>query len=211
MKTNIYNYIFLIPIFFIASKSISVAQQNGYDARIGIHAGIMNYYGDLNEKFLTPNKELRDLNLDFLSYGFSAERNLSSSWAAKIQYNRGQFIANDRAIKWDGSRDFENSNDERSLNARTDINDFSLMFTYYTDNGKLLSKNALISPYISFGVGLTLFEVFADLRSKNGSPYYYWTDNTIRDKPNGSADATVIEQDGHFETNVTALRTEKDY
>ena len=203
-------YIYTVTLFFI-SLNLSYGQQNRYDARIGIHAGIINYYGDLNSKFIAPNDQIRDFDFDFLSYGISVERNLTQSWAVKLQYNRGQFIANDRAINWDGSRDVHNSNYTRSLNAKTDIDDLGLKFTYYTDNGKLLSKNAFVSPYISFGVGLTHFKVFADLEDNNGNQYYYWGDNSIRNLPEGSPNATIIEQDGYFETNVTALETEKNY
>lgn len=203
-------YIYTITIFFL-SFSLAFGQQNRYDARVGIHAGIINYYGDLNSKTFAPNDRLRDYDLDFLSYGVSVEKNLSPAWAVRLQYTKGQFIANDRAIKWDGSRDFENSNDARSLNAKTDIDELGLMFTYYTDNGKLFSKNAFISPYVSFGIGITLFDVFADLEDGNGNFYNYWSDNTIRNLPEGSPNAQIIEQDGVFETNVSDLNVEKDY
>lgn len=203
-------YIYTIIIFFF-SFNLALGQQNRYDARVGIHAGVINYYGDLNSKTFSPNDRLRDYDFDFLSFGISVEKNLSPAWAVRLQYTKGQFIANDRAIKWDGSRDFDNSNDARSLNAKTDIDELGLMFTYYTDNGKLFSKNAFLSPYVSFGLGITLFDVFADLEDENGNWYNYWSDNTIRNLPEGSPNAQIIEQDGVFETNVSDLNVEKDY
>lgn len=209
MKKNIILYIFwgLLPIQ-------AFAQQNAMSWRIGVHGGTMGYYGDLNrnwESIFSPRMFLQNpKKLDFVTYGISIENTFSRAWSWKLTAMRGAFEANDRKTDWNKKLLPDGENFDRSLNARTQINDAALLMSYYFDNGNLLSKKSFLAPYVFAGVGVTNFNVAGDLFDANGNKYYYWTDNTIRNAPQSTdPNAAIIEQDGKFETNLTKLRTEK--
>lgn len=193
-------------LFFFATHPL-LAQQDRFNWRLGAKSGVMSYFGDLNSRFLPANQALIDKDFDFLSYGISLEKRLKQTSMLRISISRGQFIANDRAIDFDGNL----VNDPflaRSLNAKTNIQEASVHYIWYADNDRLLSKKAFIAPYFGLGAGLSLFEVFGDVRNKNGDFYFYWSDGTIRDLPEILGNGQIVEQDGTFETNLSDLQTE---
>lgn len=203
----------LLLLYAIGIVSLK-AQQDAFNFRLGIHSGMMNYYGDLNQRLISPNNRIIADPLEALSYGISLEKSFSQSWSAKLLHTSGKFFANDRAIHWDGSPDTNRSNYARSLNARTNIKDLSLIFIYSLDNDYFFSRRAFISPYFTFGLGYTNFEVYGDLYDASGNRYHYWSDNSIRNESEASpsaSNAAIIEQDGKYETNLTMLNTERGY
>ncbi len=195
--------------------AMGLAQQNNYKWNLGLYGGLMNYQGDLSYKWLDPHEKLNNLfdHADFVSYGASLELSLSQAWAVRLLLSNGEFIANDRTVNFDGSLRTENPNFRRSLNARTEIMDASILFTYYFDNNTFFGKKAFVVPFITGGIGWTDFNVYGDLFSATGQRYYYWSDNSIRtEAENTGKTGTIIEQDGDFETDLTALQTEgEDY
>lgn len=204
----------ILPLLFFLAPLLANAQQEKHGSRIGVYGGIYNYFGDLNSRFLEPNDRLRQADLSYISWGLSYEKLFTPGFSGKLLYSNGQFITNDRKINWDGTADEEASFYERSLNARTEIHDLSLLFTFYLVNGYFLKEEAFLSPYLAAGVGLSRFQVYGDLLNSQGSRYYYWSDHTIRDMsenaPN-SQEAVEIRQDGTFETSLTELETERNY
>lgn len=206
----------LYPLLLLYAFGITSlkAQQDAYKYRLGVYSGMMNYYGDLNQRLISPNNRIIADPLETLSYGISLEKSFSQAWSGKLLYTNGNFYANDRAIHWDGSADKNRSNYERSLNSKTNIQDLSLIFIYYLDNDYFFSRRAFISPYFTFGLGYTDFEVYGDLYDASGNRYHYWSDNSIRNESETSplaGSATVIKQDGKYETNLTRLNTERSY
>ena len=177
-----------------------LAQQEQYRWRVGAYLGSMSYYGDLNQRLLPET-----VNPDHPAFGFSVERLLNKAWSAKLLYTQGQWIANDRT----GDAFLA-----RSLNAKTEVQDYSLLFTYYLDNNRQLGRRSFLSPYVSFGLGYTDFSVFGDLRDGNGDYYHYWSDYSIRNVPEddpNAAGANVVAQDGTYETELASLATEQEY
>lgn len=176
------------------------AQQEQYRWRVGAYLGSMGYYGDLNHQ-LIPDAG----NTSQPAFGFSLERILDKAWSAKLLYTQGQWMANDRA------------NDallSRSLNAKTEVQDYSLLFTYYLDNNRQLGRRSFLAPYVSFGLGYTDFSVYGDLRDGNGDYYHYWSDYSIHSTDEtdaNAAEAEVVGQDGVYETELSSLSTEKEY
>lgn len=206
----------LYLLFLLSAVGITglKAQQDAYKFRLGVYSSMMNYYGDLNQRLISPNKRIVTAPLEALSYGISLEKSFSQSWSGKLFHTSGAFYANDRAIHWDGSPDADRSNYARSLNAKTNIKDLSLIFTYSLDNDYVFSRRAFISPYFTFGLGYTDFTVYGDLYDASGNRYHYWSDRSIRSdsetSPSASA-AVLVEQDGVYETNLSRLNTERDY
>ena len=188
------------------------AQQDRFGWRVGLYGGATSYYGELSNKLIDPNLKLIDPidNLDFATIGVSIEKSMSKAWGMRFMATKGSFIANDRAINWSKELQTGNENFHRSLNVKTDIKDLALIFVYHFDNGKLFGNQTFLSPYLMIGGGVTKFKTYADLYNNNNR-YHYWGDNTIRNiaeaDPN-AANASIIEQDGIFETELTDLQTE---
>ncbi len=189
---------FLILAFFL-SISFGFSQQNNFNWRIGLQTGNMTYRGDLNEKFIQTDKMFAT-DFNQFSFGLSIENTPNKTLSNRLQLTYGEFTANDRST---GIL-------ERSLNVQTKIYSAAYIFTFYTDNGWLLGENALLSPYLMAGVGGTYFENYGDLYYNNNQPYYYWSDNTIRDAAENSGNGQIIEQDGDFETPLSDFNTEKE-
>ncbi len=178
----------------------ALAQQEQYRWRVGAYLGTMSYYGDLNQRLLPET-----VNPDHPALGVSLERLLNKAWSAKLLYTQGQWIANDRR---------RNAFLARSLNAKTEVQDYSFLFTYYLDNNRQLGRRSFLSPYVSFGLGYTDFSVYGDLRDGNGDYYHYWSDYSIRNVPEdapNAAGANVVAQDGVYETELSPLTTEREY
>jgi outer membrane protein OmpA-like peptidoglycan-associated protein len=200
-------------IFSLIVSASLMAQQDSYQWRVGVHGGVMSYYGDLsNSYFDAQHPFLQPMdNLDYLSYALSLENNFSKTFSWKLQASQGQFQAYDRSIDFEGNNTF-NSNQIRGLNVQTDITNLAFTFNFYTDNDWLLSQKAWIAPYFSIGAGISRFTPYADLFLENGDRYYYWYDGSIRDDMPTNVNANVIDQDFIFETNLARLQTEQvDY
>ncbi len=187
----------MIVVLFLGQGAL--AQQEQYRWRAGAYLGSMGYYGDLNQR-LFP-----ETNPEYPAFGFSVERLLNKAWSAKLLYTQGQWIANDRN---------RNTFLARSLNAKTEVQDYSLLFTYYLDNNRQLGRRSFLSPYVSLGLGYTDFSAYGDLRDASGDYYHYWSDYSIRStaetNPN-AAGANVVAQDGVYETELSSLATEQEY
>lgn len=178
----------------------ALAQQDLYYWRAGVQVGSMTYYGDLNSKVLPG-----ELTPDQLAWGVSVERLVGEDLSAKLLYSQGQFRVNDRT---------DDKFLARSLNAQTNIRDYSVLFTYYLDNDRFLERKSFIAPYLSLGLGYTSFNVYGDLLDETGELYHYWSDNTIRSVAEDSPDADqaeIVAQDGSYETELTPLATEQAY
>ena len=205
---------YLLFILFAFFSTIIVAQQDNYKWKIGLHSGGMGYVGDLNSRLINPQTQwLANPAANIRpAYGFSVEYAPGANFGLRALWSNGQFTANDRTVSFGNVLQTDAENFTRSLNARTNINDVSLTGTFYLQR-KRPGKKRSFAPYIMIGAGLTQFEVFGDLFFNNDNRYYYWSDFTVRDMPEGiSSEVPIILQDGDYETNLTELHTENtDY
>jgi outer membrane protein OmpA-like peptidoglycan-associated protein len=204
------NILSFLLLFLFAATAFS--QQDNYGWRVGVTGGAMTYYGDLSTQIINIQSPWLDItnNLDHVSYGINIENNFSKAWGWRLSANRGRFQATDRVIDWDGAVQLT-PNTNRSLNVQTDISNVFFSFNYYTDNEALFGSKTRITPYFNFGIGLTRFTPYADLLYSGDERYYYWSDLTIRDRPEMTLPPvapTIIEQDGVFETNLRDVQTE---
>lgn len=202
--------IFFILIVIVGVLPVNAQQQNSKWS-IGIYSGMTNYRGDLSRDFYDPNDQILNIfdNTDDLSYGISIGKRISNSWSLRLMASRGTFTANDRGVDWNNNLVTDHSNFSRSLNVRTEINDLSLLGVWSLANDKILPEQVFLAPYFLVGGGFSTYENFGDLYAENGSRYYYWNDQTIRDMPQNENDlGNVIQQDGNFETALGPLKTE---
>lgn len=204
---------YLLLILFAFFSTIIFAQQDSYKWKIGLHSGGMGYVGDLNSRLINPQTQwLADPTANLRpAFGLSVEYAPGANFGLRALWSNGQFTANDRIVSFSNQLQTDAENFSRALNARTKINDVSLIGTFYLQRSQSTKKRSL-SPYIMLGAGLTQFEVFGDLFLNNDSRYYYWSDFTVQTQPESSGESTPVLQDGDYETNLTKLQTENvDY
>ncbi len=70
-------------------------------------------------------------------------------------------------------------------------------------DGFLISKTATIAPFIYAGISFASLTTATDSLSAAGTPYYYWTDGSIRNEAQNAYDITtakVIQRDYVYET-----------
>lgn len=191
----------LITLIFIGLFYFNnaFAQQNFYNWRVGGNTGIVSYYGDLSYKFFKPSYAK-------LGYGAAGEWNFTKSSSFRFSYFAGEFSASDRQYQ-------NNPNFDRALNFNTHFQAIDISYVYYTDNGKIFSERAFVSPYFFVGFGAMKFDVFADLFDENGQRYHYWQDGSIRNideaSYTGSEVLEELERSFTYETNLSELNTEK--
>jgi hypothetical protein len=76
------------------------------------------------------------------------------------------------------------------------------------DFGNFLHDRYKIRPYVSFGVYGFEFLSKTDLKDINGNYYYYWSDGSVKDMPEGSPDAQNAKdlvRDYRYESDVREL------
>ncbi len=201
-------------IFLLLFCLTAMAQQDLYKWRIGIHGGLGTYYGDLSaRRLINPQPDIYKFweNPENLSYGLYVQYAMSKPWAIRFSSTRGTFQGGDRSLKWNGDPYTDNPNYIRSLNFRTTFTDFDAVMIYHFDNERFFPEASFFAPYIGIGLGYANFDVKGDLFQEDGSRYYYWSDLTVRDLPEGSVGASVIELDGIYETSLRDLETEGKY
>lgn len=193
-------------LLFSATIGTLVAQQHRYAWKIGLHAGLSNYYGDLSHQIWDlPQQFQQPINdLNFLTYGISVEYHASKTFGLRLLGTKGQFKASDRSYS-------NSQNYNRALNVQTDLIDASLIGIVYFDDGIVFNSRSIVSPYFMFGGGLSYFETKGDLLSADNNRYYYWSDRTIRTQAENAPNANmaqIITQDYQYETDLRALQTE---
>ncbi len=86
-----------------------------------------------------------------------------------------------------------------NLNFQSTIIQTDLNLVLHLDNGFLFESNSIFAPYLSVGFGYTQFSSYADLKDKNGNPYYYSPTGVIKD---GIDTTKVIHRDYSYETKL---------
>lgn len=95
-------------------------------------------------------------------------------------------------------------NDKSShLNFQTTVMGGGLNLFAFFD--KLGEKEKDVSPYIHAGFGYLMFDPYGDLRDKNGIVYQYWTDGSIRNLTESTANEPLsasLKRDYKYETQL---------
>lgn len=157
-----------------------------YTPIIGLGVGVLNYFGEVNNNGRT-NPMVNNYGLQF-----NIIKNFSPSFGMRFDVVYGKLTAIERS-------------EERNLNFRTDLINFSLHTTY--NFAGILPPERFLNPFISIGVGAVNFSSKGDLKDGNGTSYNYWEDGTVRslDQPeNGVSepDAEILRVDHVFETDL---------
>lgn len=159
---------------------------------IGIHGGILNYFGDVSNNN-SNTKTSSKLGIQFPRVEYKISNSLDLSYSMLI----GKVYGDEKS-------------ETRQLNFQSSINAQALALNY--DFSNFIGEKALIKPRISFGFSLLSFRTKGDLKSSNGSTYFYWADGTIRDKAENdisASSASIIERDHVYESNLRDLNLDK--
>lgn len=156
---------------------------------LGLGTGMFSFYGDLyNKNFQAPM-------ISRVAY----ELNLGQSINDYLQFNfyvlNGKLGANERDV-----------NVNRNLNFQSQIRAGGINLLY--NFGNLLPPNRQASPFISVGFEGFEFLSKTDLYDANRNKYYYWSDNTIRNKSETdpqSFKAIEIKRDYNYESDIREL------
>lgn len=95
----------------------------------------------------------------------------------------------------------------RNLNFQTVIYSIGAGVEYRL--GHLLPSSSPVRPYISLGVENLNFSSKGDLLDRNGMPYYYWSDGTIRNADEATPGADIIFRDYDYETDLRLHEAEE--
>ena len=152
--------------------------------KIALGAGRLGFYGDLYQKhFQSPltSRPAFDLNVS---------QRLTRYLQLNFNVMFGQLGANENL-------------DNRHENFQSEIRSGGLNLLY--DFGNFIPDRFTVRPFISIGVAGFEFLSKTDLKDKNGNLYNYWSDGSIKDKAEGSADAQFakdIKRDYTYETDI---------
>ncbi|RMG28669.1 MAG: hypothetical protein D6730_05125, partial [Bacteroidetes bacterium] len=205
-------YIFFGFLACSLLMSPAFGQKAAYKWRLGVNVGANTYQGDLSYGLVSNKYDFRSLT-ELKATGLSGEiaYDISPSFGLSLQAGWGRVSGNDRAQNWKGELLPQEGNIQRALNFQNKFKRADLSLVYYLSNGYLLPKSSSVVPYLSAGVGMTTFDVYGDLYTADGNRYYYWSDNTIRNLAENdpqAAQAEIIQQDGVYETRLSAAKTE---
>ncbi len=183
--------------------SVSLMAGNGKDAAVdstkkkmelpsvGAGYGMMSFYGTVGS---TSKLKVGVFSGIRSGYHFSAEERLSDLIAISVNYTAGHVAGDDHNLQ-----------DNRNFESR--LSQFGLDAVFPFDNGIIMKRGAQVVPYISIGIGFLAYRPFVDSLDKNGHPYNYWSDGSIRNKPEGLPGSAMVTRDYVYETALSAAKT----
>jgi hypothetical protein len=155
--------------------------------RIGVGAGGFNYIGDIG-----TFKQLGSVDDIRLGYTFSMNQRFLTMFSADLTAFYGKVASNERS-------------GGRNLNFESNIMGGQFSLGFHFDN-KYMMKSGKLGPYIFGGVGYFQFDPHGDLTDGNKQQYYYWSDGSIRNMVESSANiplASKLKRDYTYETKLT--------
>ncbi|MCB9169494.1 MAG: hypothetical protein H6597_06250 [Flavobacteriales bacterium] len=180
---------------------------------VGVSSGVTHYYGDLGNvdgpvqwNSMRPGMAItvRDFLNNKKRYVTRA-LNVESrfSWL-RIGYNEVEPVM--------GHQGLDLPHWKRGLNFRNDLFGVSthLVLNAYREPYQPLFKQKFFA-YFYIGVGIFYGRPKADLfhgAQRLSNAYHYWEDGTIRNAPEGTPEAQIIDQDGTYETDLYSWVTE---
>ncbi|PIQ15815.1 MAG: hypothetical protein COW67_06330 [Flavobacteriales bacterium CG18_big_fil_WC_8_21_14_2_50_32_9] len=182
----------IFALFIVQSTFAQSEKEKGsglkYIPSIGANFGTLSYMGDIEgSKGSTVFTYWRP------AYGIYLEKKIGSFIGISANGTFGK-------ISKSQLDDNVFSNFESSI-MHLDVN---LLFDF--DNGKIIHKESVFSPFLSVGFGYLSFDPKSDLYDKNGIFYNHWSDGTLRDipelTPGADTASTILIRDFTYESNL---------
>ena len=152
--------------------------------KVSLGVGRLGFYGDLYSKHLQSPLTARP----------AFDLNISQRLTRYLQLNFTTLFGQLGANEWTATR---------QQNFQSEIRAGGVNLLY--DFGNFIPDKFPVRPFVSFGVMGFEFLSKTDLKDKNGNTYYYWSDGSIKDKPQGAPDAQFakpLKRDYVYETDV---------
>lgn len=151
---------------------------------IAIGTGVLSFDGDIGN----------GVNLSSLSrirggYNFSIEQRIGRVLGISVNGIYGKLADSESGSK--SNRNFESKIIQADLN-----------LLIHLDNDFLFKRSSIFAPYLFAGFGYLKYDPYGDLTDKNGIKYNYWTDGTIRNLPDSTNGAKIIQRDYTYETKL---------
>ena len=186
IKNNMIKKISATIVFLIAVVSIINSQNKSSGPKlvpsVAIGVGVLSFDGDI-----ASGLNLTSLNKVRGGYTLSVEQRFGKFIGVSVNGIYGKLADGERGAT-------------RNLNFESQMLQADLNCVLHFDNDLILKRQSSFAPYVSGGFGFLKFNSFGDLKNKDGIPYNYWEDGSIRsDSMKGS---TVIRRDYTYETKL---------
>ena len=180
----------LIALFFSvflcnAQKTIQEIEKE--ILTIGAGPQINSFFGDIGSrsigKIFTNARPCLSLDI---------EKRISDLIGLQVMFVKGKLSENIRSNIVADNLNFESSFTKLSTNL-------------ILNSDHYLNIKSNISPYLSLGAGLFIFDSYTDLLDANNISYNYWSDGTIRDlaeSDTNAANASMLYRDYEYETSL---------
>ncbi|MDP3557926.1 MAG: SPOR domain-containing protein [Bacteroidota bacterium] len=152
--------------------------------KISLGMGRMGYHGDLYQRHFQSPLTAR------MAYDLNISQRLSRYLQLNFNVMFGKLGASEYSLN-------------RNENFQSEIRAGGVNLTY--DFGNFIPDLYKVRPYVSFGVTGFEFLSKTDLLDKDGNAYFYWSDGSIKDKAEGSAEAQNardLVRDYYYETDI---------
>ena len=179
---------FLIVLFFSvlvcnAQKPIEEVEKEIFS--IGTGPQINSFFGDMGSssvgKIFTNSRPCLSLDI---------EKRFGDLIGLQVKFIKGKLSENIRSDVVTENLNFESSFTKLSTNL-------------ILNSDHYLNIKSNISPYLSIGAGLFIFDSYTDLLDADNRSYNYWSDGTIRDlteSDTNSSNASMLYRDYDYET-----------
>ena len=185
MRKQLLIALFFSVLFCNAQKTIEEVEKE--ILTIGTGPQINSFFGDIGShsvgKIFTNARPCLSLDI---------EKRISDLLGLQVMFVKGKLSENIRSNIVADNLNFESSFSKLSTNL-------------ILNSDHYLNIKSNISPYISVGAGLFIFDSFTDLLDANNISYNYWSDGTIRDlaeSDTNAANASIIYRDYDYETSL---------
>ena len=180
----------LIALFFsvlVCNAQKTIEEVEKEILTIGTGPQINSFFGDIGShsvgKIFTNARPCLSLDI---------EKRISDLLGLQVMFVKGKLSENIRSNIVADNLNFESSFSKLSTNL-------------ILNSDHYLNIKSNISPYLSVGAGLFIFDSYTDLLDANNISYNYWSDGTIRDlaeSDTNAANASIINRDYDYETSL---------
>jgi hypothetical protein len=169
-------------VFSNETRGISISRFPCLERYFTAGWGFIHYSGEIASNF----------NLKSNAFQFGIEQRFSNHLGASVNGMFGLLTVRDTdPTYFTSNRHFQTTLVHGSISA-----------LYYFDNELMISRNANISPFLIAGAGYLAFNHRKDMKDISGRPYYFWSDGSIMNQPEGTPGAVELTVDNIYETNA---------
>ncbi|MBA2611385.1 MAG: hypothetical protein H0U95_05410 [Bacteroidetes bacterium] len=152
--------------------------------KISIGMGRLGYHGDLYQRHFQSPLTAR------MAYDLNISQRLTRYLQLNFNVMFGKLGADEYTLN-------------RNENFQSEIRAGGVNLMY--DFGNFIPDLYKVRPFVTIGVTGFEFLSKTDLKDKNGNTYYYWSDGSIKDMPEGTAgsqNAKDLVRDYYYETDI---------